>query len=102
MTSYFSAGLATAYLQESRYNDAVRWFLRATGENPQAVWMNHLLAAAYAFAGRPEEARRSLFNWTRVYPDATIGDIKSGLPFHSRLVEHIAEGLESAGLRYRS
>jgi AraC-like DNA-binding protein len=101
MNSYFSAGIGTANLQEGRYADAIRWFTRAIAESPKAVWINHLLASSYALAGRREDARRSLLKWTRVYPAATIADIRSGLPFPATLLDRIANGLESAGMRDR-
>ena len=101
MNSYFSAGIGTASLHEGRYLDAIRWLTRARAENPQAVWMNHLLASAYSLAGRKEDARRSLLKWTRVYPGATIADIRSGLPFPAALLDRIAEGLESAGMHHQ-
>jgi AraC-like DNA-binding protein/tetratricopeptide (TPR) repeat protein len=101
MNSYFSAGLGTASLHEGRYLDAIRWLTRARAENPQAVWMNHLLASAYSLAGRKEDARRSLLKWTHMYPAATIADIRSGLPFPAALLDRIAEGLEGAGMHHQ-
>jgi len=100
MNSFFSAGIATAHLQEARYDDAIRWFTRGIAERPTAVWMKHLLASAYAHAGRREEARQTLLEWTSVYPEGTIAEIRSGLPFCSDLLDRIAEGLESAGIHH--
>jgi len=100
MNSFFSAGIATAHLQEARYDDAIRWFTRGIAESPTAVWIKHLLASSYAHAGRREEARRSLLEWARVYPEATIAEVRSGLPFCASLLERIAEGLENAGMRH--
>ena len=101
MNSYFSAGIATANLHEGCYPDAIRWFTRALAENPKAVWMNHLLASAYALAGRKEDARRSLLKWMRVRPATTVADVRSGLPFPAALLDRIAEGLESAGMHHQ-
>jgi len=102
MNSFFSAGIATAHLQEAHYDDAIRWFTRGISESPTAVWMKHLLASSYAHVGRREEARRSLLEWTSVYPEGTIAEIRSGLPFCAHLLDRIAEGLESAGMRHQA
>src|SRR5258708_13243594 len=102
MNSFFSAGIATAHLQEARYDDAIRWFRHGIAESPTAVWMKHLLASAYAHAGRRDEARQTLLEWTRVYPEGTIAEIRSGLPFCTHLLDRIAEGLESAGMSHQA
>ena len=57
------------------------------------------LAAAYALGGRKDEARQSLAEITRVSPDLTIAQIRSGLPYRSDFLDRVADGLESVGMR---
>jgi hypothetical protein len=50
-------------------------------------------------AGRTEEARRSFAAFTAEFPDLTIVDVRSGLPWNSIYLDGVAEGLESLGMR---
>jgi TolB-like protein len=95
-----SVGTAAGYFGMARYNDSVRWFERALRENPSAVWINHALTAAYAFASHREHATRSLAEFARAFPDVTIVQIRSGLPYRPTYLDRMAEGLRSAGMRY--
>lgn len=95
-----SVGIAAGYFGLARYDESVRWFERALSENPAAVWINHTLTAAHVFAGRREHARRSLAEFARAFPDVTIVQIRSGLPYCSSYQDRVAEGLGSAGMRY--
>jgi ferredoxin len=83
----------------TRYDESARWFERALAENPAAVWINHNLTPAYALAGRKEHARRSVTELTRAFPNLTIAQVKSGLPFRSGFLDRVADGLESVGMR---
>jgi AraC-like DNA-binding protein/tetratricopeptide (TPR) repeat protein len=94
-----SVGIAAGHFWESRYDESARWFERALAENPTAIWINHTLTPAYALGGRKEHARRSLAELTRAFPDLTIAQVGSGLPFRSSFLDRIADGLESAGMR---
>jgi hypothetical protein len=87
-------------MQTGRLAESIAWMRRGIAEGPRTVaWMNAFLASAYALENRQEDAKRSLAEWKRVYPEATIADVKARLPFSAALLERIAEGLESAGLR---
>ena len=94
-----SVGIAAGHFGAGRYDESARWFERAMAENPAAVWINHALTSAYALGTRKEEARRSLAELTRAFPDLTIAKVRSGLPYRSGYLDRIAEGLESAGMR---
>jgi adenylate cyclase len=63
------------------------------------TWTNRFLAPAYVLAGRMAEARQSLAVFKKEYPDLTIADIRSGLPWSPGYLDRVAEGLESAGMR---
>jgi AraC-like DNA-binding protein/tetratricopeptide (TPR) repeat protein len=95
-----SVGVAAGYFGLARYDESARWFERALSENPAAVWINHALTPAHVFAGRNEHARRSLAEFARAFPDLTIAQIRSGLPYCSSYLDRVAEGLRSAGMRY--
>jgi len=95
-----SVGIAAGHFGAARYDEAARWFERALGENPAAVWINNALTPAYALAGRKEHARRSLAELVRAFPGLTIAQIRSGLPYCSSHRDRVAEGLESVGMRH--
>jgi len=44
-------------------------------------------------------ARQSLTELIRVFPDLTIAQVRSGLPYRSGFLNRIADELESAGMR---
>jgi TolB-like protein len=94
-----SVGIAAGHFWAARYDEAARWFEQALAENPAAVWINHTLTPAYALGGRKEQARQSLAELTRAFPDLTIAEVRSGLPYRSSFLDRIADGLESAGMR---
>jgi tetratricopeptide (TPR) repeat protein len=100
MNFLWCVGIAAAHFGGARYNEAIRWFERALAENSAAVWINDALAPAYALAGCRELAARSVIELARTFPDLTIGQVTSGLPYRfSDHLDRMAEGLESAGLR---
>jgi len=86
-------------METDRHAEAIPWITRGIAEGCRAGWINPFLAAAYALESRKSEARRCLVEWKRAFPDMTLKQIRSGLPFGSALFERVAEGLESVGLR---
>src|SRR6202045_3521677 len=96
---FCSLGIAAAHFEAARYDDAARWFTRGLAEHPSAVWANRFRAPAYALAGRHDEARRSVADLRRCYPDLTIADVRSALPHTPSFLDRVIEGLEAAGLR---
>ncbi len=94
-----SVGIAAGHFEAARYDKAAHWFARAIADNPAAVWINRALAPAYALAGRKEDARRSLAELTCAFPDLTIAQVRSGLPYRPSYLDRVAEGLERAGMR---
>ena len=99
MGFFSSVGIAAGHFGAGRYDESARWFEHALAENPAAIWINHALTSAYALGDRKEEARRSLAELTRAFPDLTIAQVRSGLPYRSGYLDRVAEGLESAGMR---
>ena len=80
------------------YDESALWFERALAEKRAAVWINHNLAPAYALGGRKAHARRSLTELTRAFPELTIAQVRSGLPFRPSYLDRIAGGLEGLGM----
>ena len=95
---FCSIGIAAAHFEAGRYNEAALWFTRGVTEHPSAVWVNRFRAPAYALAGRGEEARMSVVELLRHYPELTITDVRSALPHTPSFLDRAAEGLEAAGL----
>ena len=95
---FCTIGIAASHFEAGSYDEAARWFTRGLAEHPSAVWVNRFRAPAYALAGRKDEARRSLAELTRLYPDLTIAQVKAALPNTPSFLERQAEGLEAAGM----
>jgi predicted Zn-dependent protease len=95
----WSIGIASAAFQTARYSDSIRWFSRALAENPACTWSKRFLTPAYVFAGRTDEGRRTLAEFTTAYPGLTITDVRSGLPWNALYLDRVSEGLEHVGMR---
>lgn len=96
---FCSLGIGCAHFGASRYDEAARWFTRGLAEHPPAVWVNRFRSAAFALAGRKEEARRCFAELTRAYPELTIGQVRSALPHTPSFRDRACEGLASLGMR---
>ena len=92
-------GIASPHMEAGRFDEAIRWIKRGLAECPTAVWINPFLASCYALSNRKDEARWTLAAWRRDSPDMTIAQVRSGLPFGTRLFDRLSEGIESAGMR---
>jgi AraC-like DNA-binding protein/tetratricopeptide (TPR) repeat protein len=95
----WSVGIASAAFQKAHYENSVHWYKRALAENPASTWIKRFLAPAYVLAGRMNDGRRTLREFTTVYPGVTIADVRSGLPWNAQYLDRVSEGLESAGMR---
>jgi len=92
-------GIAAAHFEAARYDEAVRWYRRGLAEQPKAVWINRFLTASLALAGHKDEAKRSLGILASAFPTLTITQVRAGLPHSANLLDAMANGLESAGMR---
>jgi TolB-like protein len=62
-------------------------------------WHYAYFAAAYAHAGRPDDARRELATFLNGRPDATIALVAAAEPYAEQtLLDHLLDGLRKAGL----
>jgi adenylate cyclase len=91
-------GIGAAYFDKDQYDEAIRWIEKALRERPDAVWTYRLLTAAYAHAGRLEEAKRAVVRFLEAYPGMTIAKAVEASPPSAPLNQRIAEGLRKAGL----
>jgi TolB-like protein len=91
-------GIASAHLLAGRYDEEIRWIKRGIAEGASPAAMAPFLVSAYALVNRKDEARQTLAECKRVYPNLTIAQVRSGLPFGGDFFDRVAEGLESAGL----
>jgi tetratricopeptide (TPR) repeat protein len=96
---FCTIGIAAAHFEAARYDESARWFTRGLAEQPSAIWVNRFRAPAYALAGRKDEARQSIAELVRVYPDLTIAQVRAALPNTPSFLDRQAEGLEAAGMR---
>ena len=91
-------GIGAAHVDAGRYDEAVKWIEKGLRERPDAVWAYRQLAAAYANAGRLQEARDAVATLLRTYPNVTISQLLALLPATPDYMSRYAEGLRKAGL----
>jgi adenylate cyclase len=95
--------LGEAQFQLERYNEAAVTMLRATRRNPGEEWNFLLLAAAYGYLGREQEARSAIdtFNEMRLklgMHSYTLADIDDWYFKDAASRERLREGLRKGGL----
>jgi AraC-like DNA-binding protein/tetratricopeptide (TPR) repeat protein len=95
-----SIGIASVHFEACRYDEAIHWYRRCFLEQPRAVLVNRFLAPSYMHSGRKEEARHSLGELMREFPDLTIEQVRGSLPHTVNFLDRAAEGLERAGMRF--
>jgi tetratricopeptide (TPR) repeat protein len=98
-------GYANLFL--GRYDEAISWFKKSIGANPNERAQSRgdtlaALAAAQALADRDAEARTNAAEATRLWPTITARSyysFKIGSPIHAEQVERMRHGLQLAGIR---
>lgn len=95
----WSVGIASAEFQTARYDESIRWYNRATAENPTSTWTNRFLAPAYVLAGRMDDGRRTIASFKIGFPDVTISAVRASLPWNALYLDRVSEGLERLGMR---
>jgi AraC-like DNA-binding protein/tetratricopeptide (TPR) repeat protein len=94
----WSVGIGATEFQLGHYSNTIRWYDRATAENPGCTWNARFLAPACVLAGRTDEGRRVFADLRAVYPDLTIAEVRSGLPWNVSYTDRVCEALESLGM----
>jgi tetratricopeptide (TPR) repeat protein len=92
--------MGLAHFSMGQFDEAVELINRALTFNPKTLVMSGILAAAYAYLGRDEEARDMLQNYLRgFYRRPNLNRIMSDWPFKDpKVADRLAEGLIKAGL----
>ncbi|WP_046868554.1 adenylate/guanylate cyclase domain-containing protein [Microvirga massiliensis] len=91
-------GIGAAHFDKGQYDESARWIEQALRERPDATWTYRPLAAAYAQAGRLEEAKQTMARFLQAYPGMTVSRAVAAVPYGGSMGERIAEGLRRAGL----
>jgi adenylate cyclase len=91
-------GIGAAHFDKAQYDEAVEWIERGLRQKPSATWIYRLLTAAYANAGRLDEARRTAAKFLEAFPGMTVSRAIDASPAGSGCIERIAEGLRQAGI----
>ncbi len=90
--------LALAYYLKGEYENAIRTGEQILGRNPNSAWLHIGLAAAYAQAGRSEDAKRSAELAMKLHPFFEV-DSSFTLFRNSADRDKILEGLRKAGFK---
>jgi adenylate cyclase len=90
--------LGLAYYLNGRYADSIRILEHSIGRYPREVFLHIALAAAYAQAGRSEDAGREVQTVMKLYPFFEIDSYGRAFskPLHRQA---LVEGLRKAGLK---
>jgi adenylate cyclase len=92
-------GIGLAHFAAGNIDAAIHWVRRALDSRPGMTWPYRDLAVFLAHAGKPDEARRALADFTYLRPEMTLSSIADGLRFMSPpLLERYIAGLRLAGL----
>ena len=95
-------GMAHGNMVLGKYEEALRWALRAIAVNPNYDATYWMLTAANAHLGRMDNARHYVGQLQRLSPGVTIERIRSGQPAKDPArIGAILEGLDLAGLPMR-
>ncbi len=91
-------GLSQACFDAADYSRAADWAVRALRERPSETWACRFSAVAQERCGQRAEARRSVLQLRRQYPDISVASIIRVLPMQAEILARTAEALESAGM----
>ncbi|MCB1753157.1 MAG: tetratricopeptide repeat protein [Gammaproteobacteria bacterium] len=91
--------LGQAYFILGRYPEAIEAFEQGLGTNPSSERMRAWLAAAYAQAGRTEDARWEAEQLLALNPEFSLQRIRQAFPFRgAQEIERFLHGLRVAGI----
>lgn len=94
------SGIAFAHFLAEQYDEAVAWTERTLNEQPNWMTSARLKAAAYALAGRTEDARRAFAELQRVQPGMRLSEAREWMPPFRRPqdTERFLRGMREAGM----
>jgi len=91
-------GTGAAHFLRGDYFEAVDWIEKGLREKPDALWANRLLSASYFYAGRVDDAKRSLAAFCQAFPDMTVAKVLERTPGSMILKERFAAAFKELGL----
>jgi adenylate cyclase len=91
-------GIGGAYFEKGEYKETITWVEKGLEQKPDAYWAYRLLGAAYANAGRLDEAKRAVAILLEAYPGLTVSKVVDLTPITGDYMRRVAEGLRLAGL----
>jgi TolB-like protein/DNA-binding winged helix-turn-helix (wHTH) protein/Tfp pilus assembly protein PilF len=92
--------LGQAYFILGRYQEAIEALEQGLGTNPSSERMRVWLAAAYAQAGREEDAKWEAEQVLALNPDFSLQRIRQAFPFKDPAdIERFLDGLRIAGIK---
>lgn len=91
-------GIGAAHFDNGQFEEAIRWLEGGLHEKPDACWTYRMLTAAYAHAGRLDDAKRAVALFLEAYPGMTVTRAVDAAPPSARWRERLTEGLRRAGL----
>jgi adenylate cyclase len=96
----FSAGIARAHFNGARYEEAISWSERALSEQPGLGVAHRVRAAAYAMAGRGDQAQRAMADLLADEPHMRLSKLRDFNKIWRRPDDHTRwfEGLRLAGM----
>jgi tetratricopeptide (TPR) repeat protein len=93
------AARAVSHLLLGELEETIAWGLKAVEENPNYNVTYRALAAAYAHAGRLDQARIMIERLTALVPGITVRGLPEWVVFRqSGRLDYIIDGLRLAGL----
>ncbi len=94
----FNLGLS--YLNCGRYEDAIEVSKKATIQEPNNLFAQLALTAAYSLSGRDEKARSAASELLRIDPDFSVENYSKTLPYKNQADrELVINALRKAGLK---
>jgi adenylate cyclase len=97
--SYAQVGTAHAHFFAGRYDEASSWARMSLREWPDGLPALRITAASDAFAGRLDDAERTMAHMRQIDPTRSISNLADALgPYRPEELARLTEGLRKAGL----
>ena len=95
---YMLIGTGGADFTRGDYVQAVHWIEKGLREKPDAVWAYRLLSASYFYAGRVDDAKRTLADFCQAFPNMTVAKVLERTPGSLYIKERFAAAFKARGL----
>jgi adenylate cyclase len=98
MTFNIFAGIGAAHVEKEDYATAAQWLERGLREQPDALWLNRILTAAYFHSGQVELANAALRVLLERFPDLTISSLVGSATVSDFAKNKFEEAFRALGL----